>query len=608
MEQPSPNPETRYQVHNSYIWLGSLSAFLAVFIALIITSAGSFVSFIAAPDEAGLAVIVSLVSFVGFMMILGAALIITRFVAYKHLYFTIGQDEFNLYSGIFSKKRVHVPYARIQSVDQHATLLQRIFGVCTVSIDTAGGAANKAVQVPYLTKQQAEWLRSQLFARKMQMEQGTQTAAQSVACPPPTGQPVALEVPPATHRSTAQTGNVLDVGKQVWDEVGGVFARSYQDNVPVSFEYGLSNKELFLAGLSNNTAFAAIIIALVGVASQVIELFADAFVDETVRAYEGLAASLSAGEIISEGIVFIVGAVVGITIFIWLIGALASCVSYGGFRARRRGPRIEVERGLLQHTIQGVNIDRVQAVVIKQTFIRRLIGYCELSLSRVDAGAESTEGNQASAQTQTGIIIHPFLKLSRANEILSGLVPEYEGVPQQPIPLSPKALRRGIVRRALWQGNGFWCAVCTALAQIAVHALAPLDPDITPFDLPTIFSVCDPIFAILYALAIVLFVLDVIGALMWAHGSSFAYNRSFMQVTNAGLSRETLNFPKQKIQFACVRTNPLQRAAGTATIRARTAAGVGGTTISLIDVTAPDAEAWLTWMEPVHASPTARRS
>ena len=31
-------------------------------------------------------------------------------LSYKHLYYELGPDEFNLYSGIFNKKRVHVPY------------------------------------------------------------------------------------------------------------------------------------------------------------------------------------------------------------------------------------------------------------------------------------------------------------------------------------------------------------------------------------------------------------------------------------------------------------------------------------------------------------------
>ena len=57
-----------------------------------------------------------------------------------------------------------MPYKRVQSVDMRAGLLQRIVGVCTLEIDTAGGSSNKAILVPYLTKSDAEALRAELLA------------------------------------------------------------------------------------------------------------------------------------------------------------------------------------------------------------------------------------------------------------------------------------------------------------------------------------------------------------------------------------------------------------------------------------------------------------
>lgn len=69
-------------------------------------------------------------------------------------------------------------------------------------------------------------------------------------------------------------------------------------------------------------------------------------------------------------------------------------------------------------------------------------------------------------------------------------------------------------------------------------------------------------------------------------------------MTNAGLSSSSVVFPRRKIQYGTVLTNPFQRRAKTATISARTAAGVGGTTISLVDVDEAAADRWLSWIEP----------
>ena len=59
-----------------------------------------------------------------------------------------------------------------------------------------------------------------------------------------------------------------------------------------------------------------------------------------------------------------------------------------------------------------------------------------------------------------------------------------------------------------------------------------------------------------YALAVVLLVLDAVGAVLWFRGSGFAYNERFMQVSNGGFARETISFPRKKIQFGYTKTNP----------------------------------------------------
>lgn len=242
----------RHKAHHSYVWLGSIRAVIMFVGIAFVASLSSLVGFVAEDlsDPGGVFVFLVVTGIiVGCIVLAAACIVVYQVVSYKYLYFTLGSDEFSLYRGIISKKRVHVPYRRIQSVDQRASLLQRVFGVCTVLVDTAGGSANKAVTIPYLTKQQAEWLRAELFARKRGALAGTssQMAFGQAAAP---GSPVAA-------RPRAAEGNVLDVGAAVWSEFGGVFGGAELDTGYVSYEYGLSNKELLLAGLSGNTSFSS---------------------------------------------------------------------------------------------------------------------------------------------------------------------------------------------------------------------------------------------------------------------------------------------------------------------------------------------------------------
>lgn len=600
---PSGEP-VKHQVHHSYIWLGTLRVVFIMIFAIAISVFSSIIGAIsegmrAGSAEAGLMIAIVVGGSVAFIIVLTGVVLLVHWLAYKRLYYVLGPDEFNLYSGIITKKRVHVPYNKVQSVDQKASLLQRIAGVRTLCIDTAGGANNKAVIVPYVTKHDAEWLRSELFARK-------DAAIRGVSYREPVRPPVAADatrpqapgtpMPPADER---EGHNILDVGQQAWDEVGGVFAGAAYDGGRVSYEYGLSNKELVLAGLSNKTSFAVLLLGIIVALAQLISFVFDIVPGDDANAIASAAADIG-GQILQSGMFALAVAIIGFIIVVWIVSVLGSCIGYGGFRARRRESRIEVEYGLLQHTFQGVDIERVQAVVISQSFIRRLFGYCELSLAKVDANSEGDEGKNA--QVKRGVVIHPFVKLSKVPDILAGLVPEFGDEPTERHEVAPVALRRALTRRCIVQGVGFWFAVAVAIFQLTmglwlddglvrIHAFGSL-VSIDAYELCT--SAC----VVCYILAALVTVVSAIGAILWARSSSFAFNERFMQVTNGGFSIETVTFPRQKIQYGYTKTNPLQRRAHTATIKARTAAGVGGTTYALIDATQADAETWLSWLEP----------
>lgn len=532
----------------------------------------------------------------GLVLIIGLVALF-QWLSYKHLYYIIGPEEFNLYSGIFNKKRVHVPYQRIQSVDQRASLLQRVFGVCTVSIDTAGGSNNKAVQVPYVQKSQAEQLRTELFARKqyataVQEGMAPQEAAVAVAAASGVVLPQAGAAGQAAVAGAAGQAphNVLDAPAEIWTDVRGVFGGSAVDTGKVTYEYGLTNKELLFTGLSNNTAFVLVILGILGGAAQFASQMAPVLtgmVDPLVGQFMLLSGQLFGGNLVAAGVAL----VLVIAAVMWLLSIVGSAISFGGFRACRRDNRIEVERGLLQHQFQGVSVDRVQSVIVKQSFIRRLLGYCELSLGKIDAAAESSDEQQKSLSQ--GLVVHPFVKMSRVPEILAGLVPEFAGVPVESTPVAPVALRRALIRRGIIQGTGLWLAVIIVIGQLCSNAFIVPDGD----GVIALFYINTGAF-IGYALCLVLFVLDLVGAVLWFRGSGFAYNEHFMQVSNGGFARETVSFPRKKIQFGYTKTNPFQRRARTATVSARTAAGIGGTTIRLIDVCEEDARSWLDWLKP----------
>lgn len=609
----SAEPQRHY-VHHSYIWLGALRVAGFVIVAIMISAFSSIAGMLfdgpSGSGGWGFGLFIAGMSIALGIIVVFAVCLLYQWWSYKHLWYEIGDEEFSLYSGIFNKKRVHVPYQRVQSVDQHASLWQRIFGVCTVDIDTAGGSAHTAVTVPYVRKDQAERLRMELYLRKRRvlgLDENCRDAGSAIDIRTVSGapaddaasgsiaSPVSDTAAQRPFSASGQTGNVLDVGAEVWGDMRGLFAGDAVDMGVSSCEYGLTNRELVFTGLSNNTGF---VLAIIGVLATVFQVaggvmdIAGDNADVVADAALAVGSTLLGGNMLLLGIVSSIVAVV----VLWLVSVASTCIQFGGFRARRRGNRIEVEHGLLQHRIRGVDVDRVQSIVVKQSVVRRLLGYCELSLGKIDAVGAS-QGDQNQSGSQQGLVIHPFVKVDRVPQILDGIIPEFADAPVGEIRLAPVALRRAIVRRGVLQGAGFWMAVAIALAQALVNLLwHPSDPAGQ-----TVLSYVNIGAFAAYAVCLIVFVLEVVGAVLWARGSGFAYNRRFMRVVNGGMAREIVSFPRRKIQFGYVKTNPLQRRASTATIAVRTAAGTGGTTIRLIDVCEDDARAWLDWVRP-HAN------
>ena len=74
--------------------------------------------------------------------------------------------------GVINKKYVSIPYSRIQNVDINRGLLERMFGLSTLKIQTAGASATTSLGsrgaegvLPGLSQEVAEQLRGELIAR-----------------------------------------------------------------------------------------------------------------------------------------------------------------------------------------------------------------------------------------------------------------------------------------------------------------------------------------------------------------------------------------------------------------------------------------------------------
>lgn len=655
----------RHHVHHTYIWLGGIRAAISTVVAIVVVAFGNLIGTFArseasdAADAAAFSLFMPLVfaAVIVFIVLIVGIIFLAQWLSWKNLTYELGPDEFSLNSGIISKKRMHVPYQRVQAVNQQAGLFQRLVGVCNVKIDTAGGATNDGVILQYMRASEAEALRSELFRRKKALlagaaigEDGTAVlggvpyysawavatlgyapqslpqaalgyvfqsapfATGSAATSAPaadgviSGAPLGCPASPAAAIAASGETNVLDVADEVLHDVRGVFGGDEVDTGRVRFETGLSNKELLLAGASGAGEGLGLlfvgIAAAVGTAAQVFQGAIEDFAEDwLVSSVGSIGASATMSGIDAFGAA-IGGAAMQIILWalltvaaLWVIAALGTVVHYGGFRLRRREGRVEVESGLLSRSFHGVDVDRVQSVVIKQSLIRRLMGYCELSVAKIDSATPAdSSGANGQQQVAKGVVIHPFVKVSRVPEIIQGVLPEFSDMPPESVGPAPVALRRAIFRMAVIRSSAFWFAVFVALCQIGVEVGIRLLP--VGSEALGLLAVLRSLMMAYYVVFVLAFIYNVVNAVLWHRDSGLGYDRDFMSMTNGGLSTVSTYTPRKKIQFAYLRTNPFQRMAHVASVNVRTAAGIGGTTETLWDLSEQDADAWMEWVRP----------
>lgn len=644
----------RHKLHHSYIWLSAVRSLPYVLIALVVSigpAAGSLIEDLGNIDANNMGLPIIFGATVLFLLILEGIIIGAAAIGYRYRWYEFGVSEFSSYWGIFNKNRSHIPYQRIQSVNEKMSLLQRIVGVCTVTVETAGGENNKALVIPYVEKSAAERIRREVFMRKSLMASGLtpqeadermqalvaqermQAEGSFAAANAPVGlngfsgavgtpgapippwelqaqqqavlqqtQQMPQGVPqqiqqgafPQSQQGASPATNVLDMPADVMDDMRGIFAHAEVDTGKVTCEFGLSNKELLLSALSSKTSFAFVLLGVISALATLLGGLVDArIISSSEAVYSAAWQAMSS----SFGMLFLLF-ILGILLVLWLISVGSSCLTYAGFRSRRRGNRIEVERGLITHVFSGMDVERIQSIHIHQSFFQRLLKCCSVAYGRVGAMEENGNSDGANSSEADKLVVHPFLPLSRVQEVIEGLTPEYRTLPQPTRHVDKKALRRALTRRVVWQGLGFWLLVVLVCTWVVLGIFVSSELSQEVFSGMTLLQVMLLITGIVGALIVVIAVFEAINAVLWYRLAAMGWDRFGFTIVNGGFSTDSVTIPRTKIQAALIRTNPLQRHAKVASVIVNTAAGVGSTRHRLIDVSRGDAEEWLTWACP----------
>ena len=316
--------------------------------------------------------------------------------------------------GFFVRETRHVPFARVQAVNERQGPLHRLLGVTELVLES--GAAGKPEAVMRVL--------------------GVAEAARIAG--------MLRSVSTADHATP--------------DVVASPAAAATQELLRIPTD------ELILNGIISNRGFVVIALAF-GIISQNRELLDLLPIDfkQLMKDSTDTAAGIDAGAILGVLLVLLLGFVV----LVRLLSIAFALFTLHDFTLRRAGDRLRMNRGLLSRVDVSGRVSGFQRIVLEQSLLHRAFRRCVV---KVDLAGASLLGTPEAADSRLDTLA-PIATPARARSLLQELVPglDLEAMPWQPLH------RSAAVRR--WQKTMWWLLPTLTLV-VAAAGLIPGLPSV----------------------------------------------------------------------------------------------------------------------------------
>lgn len=261
----------------------------------------------------------------GFILIV-VLYIVVAILRWLRFSYHVYNEELRIQQGVFLRKKTYIPLERIQSIQRSSGVVQRIFGLVNLEIQTAGANKEAEAFLPALREDQAQSLQDKLQRSRVVKE----------------------------NQEEAKTENVK-VQK-------------------------ISPRELLIAGASSN-GIGIILLGLVAILSQINQFIQDEdiyiIIGQHITSYieKGIWAGL-------VGLTLII-------LLAWIASFLGAIISIAGFTLSRYSDRILIERGLLRRKQINIPIKKIQAVKIVEGILKEPFGFASLHIVSAGHGDSS---------------------------------------------------------------------------------------------------------------------------------------------------------------------------------------------------------------------------
>ncbi|AGC77863.1 YdbT [Nonlabens dokdonensis DSW-6] len=264
----------------------------------------------------------------------------------KYIYFTfhIEENELIIQKGLLQKERKSIPLERIQSININQNVVQRILGIVSLEVETAGSKA-KELEIPGLDKVFASQFKELLQERKeeiteeINLEEVEETSASD-----------------ESQTVTTETVNAAATKKRTTAPETVILKLGFLDILKV----GITQNHLKSGGLAIGVAF--------GGWYQVNDILQGFFSDYMEEfSWENIISSASAGIAVSFLILFL--------FFSVIISMVLAFNKYWDFSIVKKGDDLEVKMGLLNKKEVKIPLSKVQVLEFHSNPLRKLLGF-----------------------------------------------------------------------------------------------------------------------------------------------------------------------------------------------------------------------------------------
>ncbi|WP_368504442.1 PH domain-containing protein [Alkalihalophilus sp. As8PL] len=296
----------------------------------------------------------------GFIIIL----FVSSLLSYISFRYHLHDGELFVQKGILIKKKRYIQQSRVQSIDMTAGIIQRIFGLVKLTVETAGSGGEPEVQLNAIKKSEAKVI-SEALKRN---------------------------TPPIFRVEEQQ----VEYGKFTHEDKP--YSEPQQEKTWI-----LSTKHLVVAALTSSGI--GLTISMVGALfSQFEQVIPESIYERTF------------GFFVGSGMWFVLAIIVFVFIVSWIISIINTILKYGKFSVEKHGDELIIKRGLLETRQLTIKQHRITAVRFVSNIFRQPFGYTTVYVESAGGGTGEEQGST---------VFLPLIKKREVETILAEFIPEY---------------------------------------------------------------------------------------------------------------------------------------------------------------------------------------